>query len=438
MASFLTIIIILFWQYALEWFSEKPQKPDNGDDGDNKPVLTETHREQPAASSSKTTPNDDNDDDAEDEDTYEMCGASTDGGNNSILHPAEEKELAFEQEIVDLQSSLCSTKEELDKERNAHINTERELLEKTSECDELRKHWKNATATTTHLTHTRHDSQGFPQITDDVLIQATQRLRFRIQNFAIQYFGDEDTFNSRLEINEVQPFDKYTWSSKSWKKIQTSYLKSTTRRPTLVQAYIWRSMVSNVFGCFLWAAGCHWSIWNLYSFLYPGDIETGTSTDVEAVRKLALWRAVTSRLLLEKMGSKGQSKDTEVLDSFKTFLQLKIMKDLRVLLKGPVEECHDELGRLIDEAVNLDKLISQQASNISWDFGDESWSSFDPDTMSSTSGEKPQNNQEVLFTVAPAMMKQGRDTGDDFHIVSSLLAAEVSCVTKRKGLAFWR
>ncbi|KAI5921604.1 hypothetical protein F4810DRAFT_677812 [Camillea tinctor] len=487
MASFLTILILLFWQYALEFFSsEKSQKSDDGDeccDEKHQHLLTEpeSHRQQPAIprrrrtatlstpapervsvhgrvetpapapAQASTIPSDDDIEHDESWDFFRADERSSSSGGGSVISDdrrkslrsirssinlaAFERRLAFEKEIVDLQSSLCSTKEELDKERNAHFNTERELLEKQNECNELRRHWKSVT---TQLTQVRPEGQAFPPITDDTLVQATQRLRFRIHSFAVQYFGDEQTFNPRIDITEVAPFDKYTWSTKSWKKIQTSYLKSPTRRPILVQAYIWRSIVNNVFGCFLWAAGCHWSVWNLYSFLYPESTDLDNPADLEAERKVSLWRAVTTRLLLSKMDGKTQAKDTEVIDSFKNFLHLKIMKDLRLLIKGPVDNCIQDLKQLVDEAVNLDKLISQQASNIFWDYGDEGWSNYDPTTMSMVGGEKAsQEKQEVLMVVAPAMMKQGRDTGEDFHLVSRLLPAEVSCA-KRKGIAFWK
>ncbi|KAI1638149.1 hypothetical protein F4809DRAFT_601445 [Biscogniauxia mediterranea] len=477
MASFLTILILLFWQYALEFFGDKSPKSDDGEDSDNKQqhllAEPESHQQHPttprrrrttATTSVLSTPAPGrvppaptstivSDDDIEHDESWDLFRvderSNSSGGSSisdsrrrslrsirsSINLAAYERRLAFEKEIVDLQSSLCSTKDELDKERNAHINTERELHEKQNECDELRRHWK---CVTSQLTQVRPEGQAFPPITDDSLIQATQRLRFRIHSFAVQYFGDELTFNPRVDITEVAPFDKYTWSTKSWKKIQTSYLKSPTRRPILVQAYLWRSIVNNVFGCFLWAAGCHWSVWNLYSFLYPESTDLDNPADIEAERKVSLWRAVTTRLLLSKMDMKGEAKDTEVIDSFKNFLHLKIMKDLRLLIKGPVDNCLQDLKQLVDEAVNLDKLISQQASNIFWDYGDETWSNFDPTTMTMVGGEKAtQGNQEVLMVVAPAMMKQGRDSGEDFHLVTRLLPAEVSCA-KRKGIAFWK
>jgi hypothetical protein len=146
-------------------------------------------------------------------------------------------------------------------------NAQNELQYSNAQLREIRKKWKQAAV---ELNELRSQGQGFYQVTDEFLIGLAKQLRFSIRSFAIQYFG-------RLVSNDM--LKKRCWE----KHMVTSlipntcdyYLKSDKKRPSIIQAYVWRMFVSKIFDAFRWAGPSGKDLWMLCGFLRPSKCATG-------------------------------------------------------------------------------------------------------------------------------------------------------------------
>jgi hypothetical protein len=91
-----------------------------------------------------------------------------------------------------------------------------------------------------------------------------------------------------------------------------------------------------------------------------------------------------------------------------------------------------ELGRILEEALTLDREICRQVARIEWVFpqSDGKEVLFDSVRMRLGTGEgaaKGPEPQIVSLVVCPGMKKRGKSTGEDFTVESLLVSMEVSC-----------
>ncbi|KAL4908448.1 hypothetical protein BDW74DRAFT_175130 [Aspergillus multicolor] len=91
----------------------------------------------------------------------------------------------------------------------------------------------------------------------------------------------------------------------------------------------------------------------------------------------------------------------------------------------------DPLEKIISDALTVDQLFSQQVARWTWQLLSEVPCRFDPEAMEMVnvdSGRKAtaSPNQDIFLVLAPALVKQGRSSGDDFDVAEVRLKAEVN------------
>lgn len=156
--------------------------------------------------------------------------------------------------------------------------------------------------------------------------------------------------------------------------------------------------------------------------------KNSSASDMEAMRRFQMWRATTTSLLLEAM-KQDQGGD----HGAHRRLNEDTVQYLRSLL-GPFSRSKEkafieQLFKIVDEALSLDMLISQQAAEISWlcNAGNPA-RSFNPVLMELQRGEKSENeNRTVESIVAPGIIKRGKSNGEDFNLQNIIMKMEVSC-----------
>jgi hypothetical protein len=90
-----------------------------------------------------------------------------------------------------------------------------------------------------------------------------------------------------------------------------------------------------------------------------------------------------------------------------------------------------ELYDIFDQAINLDEEISKQVASVRWEFPvseDLSDGSllFDEKRMTAERGQSRRTQAtEVRLVVAPAMIKRGKSTGEDFGTENILVKMAV-------------
>lgn len=153
----------------------------------------------------------------------------------------------------------------------------------------------------------------------------------------------------------------------------------------------------------------------------------GDDTDLEAKRKFQMWRANTTTLLLDSMKS-DQANDHESQRKWIKDKVLDIYELLRPFSKSKRKDLVDQLSQLVDEALDLDKVISKQVAEVIWDFGLEKGSGqFNQDLMElQQSNQQTSDGGNVLLVSAPGMIKRGKSTGEDFGVANILLEMEAS------------
>ena len=153
----------------------------------------------------------------------------------------------------------------------------------------------------------------------------------------------------------------------------------------------------------------------------------GDDTDLEAKRKIQMWRANTTTLLLDSMKS-DQANDHEPHRKWIKDKVLDIYELLRPFSKSKRKDLVDQLSHLVDEALDLDKVISKQVAEVIWDFGLQKGSGqFNQYLMElQQSNQQTSDGGNVLFVSAPGMIKRGKSTGEDFGVANILLEMEAS------------
>lgn len=312
-----------------------------------------------------------------------------------------------------------------------------ELLQKKDQALEyFRKDWKQAN---NELNKVLAQGQGFYQVTDNELIEKAKILRFNIRNFADQQFvggsidvKSSDSFSKSIEEHVGTSHD-----------VIITCMKDSSRRLIIVRAYLWGTLTNDIFGKFHWA-GTHVSksmyrledilgkkslvvsSWNDFDLKMP-LAPFADDTDFEAKRKFQMWRANKTTLLLDSMKF-DQAYDHE---SHRKWVKEKV-RDIYELLgpfsKSKGKDLKDQLFRLVDEALDLDKVISKQVAEVIWDFGLQKRSGqFNQGLMElQQSNQQTSDCENVLLVSAPAMIKRGKSTGKDFDVENILLEMEAS------------
>jgi predicted nucleic acid-binding Zn-ribbon protein len=288
---------------------------------------------------------------------------------------------------------------------------------------DIKSRWKQAAK---ELNGLRAQGRGFYQVTDNYLCDLITRLRYRVRDFGIQHFSEKLPKRPKFEENRV------------WKE----YMVSTTRdesyldfvncsetRPSIIQAFLWRVIVHEVFCKFRWAGSASLPVQeltkDLESCLNDGE---SSPTEIDAVKKLHTWRATTVGLLLDSMDQQKLLQADSELQKWKCELHDEVNTNLGLLRLTDQKVSQQDFFDIIDHAVKIDKEISRQVSRVTWNFGSEDGiQAFDLTSMELRKGERFSPSPEVTLVTSPGVIKQGKSTGEGFESSIYLLKTEVSC-----------
>lgn len=148
----------------------------------------------------------------------------------------------------------------------------------------------------------------------------------------------------------------------------------------------------------------------------------------EAERKFQSWSATTTNLLLGICDTeKGSRADQDFQRHKSSYLEKHITEVIGGFSRSTGSEYTDQLNQILDDALKLDKEVSRQQARVIWTFDLDS-PHFDPETMELENGDAhPKKNPEVLFVVAPSLVKRGKSTGEDFETENMLVKMTVVC-----------
>lgn len=125
------------------------------------------------------------------------------------------------------------------------------LDDKEKEATERTRQWRKAAA---ELNKLRASGQGFYQITDEYLVGLIVRLRFSIRTFALQYFASPSspkiTFFAKLPH-----YLSHTKAIMPGKQAEMYAGVHSKRNYQIIQAFIWRVLIAEVFNKFTWVGG---------------------------------------------------------------------------------------------------------------------------------------------------------------------------------------
>ncbi|KAL4903138.1 hypothetical protein BDW74DRAFT_156713 [Aspergillus multicolor] len=348
---------------------------------------------------------------------------------------AEEMKHRIEQLEADLANapspdSVRALERSLQAESAQKERAQQEVRQKTNELDVLRKRWKQAAR---ELDKSRSQSQGFYQVTDNYLIELTTRLRYNIRNFALQYF-DGELKGPRPSFDKPKVWDKYMQTTTPEPSDCEAFMISE-RRPSAVQAFLWRFLVGEVFDHFRWAGELGITLRNMCLFLRPEGqyLDSDEPIVPEEERKFQAWVAGTTAMVLE--AGTSVKKSTAFAEQVQATIESLTRRAREVIDHFVVAKDQGyalEIARIIEEAVKFDTEISRQAARVEWVFpGSAKEIVFNSELMRLGTVEaesKAKEKQLVRLVVCPAMRKRGKSTGDDFGAPSTLLVPmEVSC-----------
>ncbi len=134
---------------------------------------------------------------------------------------------------------------------------------------------------------------------------------------------------------------------------------------------------------------------------------------------------MTTGLLLDTADLNEGGDAYNKLERQKTVIVDHIRKTIEQFQRRMNEAFEQELFKIINDAIALDREISRQVATVIWVFEN---GKFDPSSMELEAGENSNaENHEVQLIVAPGLKKRGKSTGEDFKVENMLLLMEVSC-----------
>ncbi|KAI0857721.1 hypothetical protein F4860DRAFT_517614 [Xylaria cubensis] len=299
----------------------------------------------------------------------------------------------------------------LELERSKQECLESELKEAKEESMKFQKRWKKAAR---DLNQYKTQERGIAQLTDDYLIDKANGLRYNIKNFAIQV-GTETTPPALPPRTHGGPIEGDEMPSILSPETTSSLPRTDDTIPLLganhCQAKIWRYLGDHVFGKFVWAMPIAQEILNIAAVLSSRIEDEQSANRVEKWRKLLLWRATTASLVLDASSPVEQEwhdRKWEMGQEIHKALGLTLVDDKGIFAQ--------EIIILLDQAIDLDKDISRQATKVYWNFGDER----NPESWHVDEAE----NVVRTIVIAPGMIRWGTSSGGHFDVQNELLPIE--------------
>ncbi|KAF4947058.1 hypothetical protein FGADI_10688 [Fusarium gaditjirri] len=275
-----------------------------------------------------------------------------------------------------------------------------EAIKKDQDVTKFRKLWKKAAMEHDKF---RASGQGFYQITDEYLVELINHLRLDIRDLSIQYFDGVAFKGDRFTAHKpsyLRHLDSTTLERDGFLR----YVKSSTRSHEVIQAFLWRVIVIEIFERFEWLGADTSTDFRLLRHdLKPSllaDPQGGPSLpNHEAERKFYTWSSTTISMLLASTDVKKAN--SELNNRTACHVEC-IMNTVDKLLRNDRERSFkDQLSAIIAQAFALDKEISRQVARVIWRFNVPQHEER-PD--------HPYAPSKTGLVMAPAVFKRGLDT----------------------------
>jgi hypothetical protein len=151
----------------------------------------------------------------------------------------------------------------------------------------------------------------------------------------------------------------------------------------------------------------------------------------EAEHEFQKWSATTTGLVLDAVRDRVDNVQDD-LNQRRAQINRSIVETIGFGSTSNRQGFTKQLDDILDAAFAVDKDISRQIAVVEWvfDFDILGETNFDPDTMELDRREMlppGKETHEVRLVVAPALMKRGRPTGEDFDELHMLLKMVVYC-----------
>jgi hypothetical protein len=236
----------------------------------------------------------------------------------------------------------------------------------SAETRDIKSRWKQAAK---ELNGLRAQGQSFYQATDNYSCGMIIQLIYKLRDFGIQYFSDKLSTRPKFEKNRVwKAYMVLTTVDESY----LDFINSPEARPSIIQAFLWKVIVNEVFFRFRWAGSASlpvMELWNGSESCHGGG--KASPDDSEATRRLNDWKATTVGLLLDFMDQHKRCQADSELQKWKRELHDEVRDNLCLLRSKDQKGWQQDFLDIIDEAVKIDMEIRRQTSRVTWSFGDE-------------------------------------------------------------------
>ncbi|KAH7133698.1 hypothetical protein EDB81DRAFT_110380 [Dactylonectria macrodidyma] len=303
------------------------------------------------------------------------------------------------------------------------------ITELEQQLQAITQEWKKSARELNEL-QARNEKSN--QMNDGTLIERARQLRYAIWTFSIQYFDGDTPPSWRKDAAYFNYLRETTPSSSAFE----NYLRHPTQRAKVVAAFLWEILRTRVFDQFDWAGkDVGRNIRDLRKFLNAKNCPPSIGKHPprpEAEREFQMWSTTTIELVLDVLGtrhSKVAEVETHLTDRKKSInYSVKLLFGLEDESQGITEH----LESILDDAFALDKIMSQQVARLEWVvdwFALETTDcKFDEKTMDLEEGDSDMVTKEgykVRLITAPALVKRGRPTGQEFDKERILLKMSV-------------
>ncbi|KAF2205160.1 hypothetical protein GQ43DRAFT_408044 [Delitschia confertaspora ATCC 74209] len=261
------------------------------------------------------------------------------------------------------------------------------------------------------------------------LVEELQTLRYEIRNWSEQYFdGPVSNRKKRPHVNSSKEMfgnltDNYS-----------AYLKHSTDRPLLIQAYLWNKLQERIFSNLRNGCGYFWAGKLGDRKLRPinDTLRKAVKNDEEA-EEYHRWRAMTVNLLVPQVDGRWRPTfdPSPVLKRISRFCS-KLRRKLRPWSTQSLAQGKEQLRTIISAAVALDLKMKRQRADyrfVTYTGGTSgqlygySFYESEMEEIHVDDG-KP---RKVEICVAPALERCGNANGYVFDQNLILVKADVSC-----------
>ncbi|CAI7646857.1 unnamed protein product [Penicillium manginii] len=333
---------------------------------------------------------------------------------DSQLEPTASQDTEKQENSAQLHFLAAGQSQEL----QAHYQNLEQILRKRTQQRDVYKARYQALAT--ELTKLKSQDQGFSQLDDSYLIQQVEGLRVKIWNFGLHHYGGVVSRGKSLLDPLLSDYTEFNMRSDMDLEY---YLELPDWRPAIMEAFLWRLMVAEIFNRFWWAGSVGKSMSRLHRVMKQSNNPGFQST--ADIQSFQTWSATTTKLILESQKRNGPLSSGSPERKLETLVKEihGAIQQYRTSTRGGLMNA---IREILNEAIALDEELCQQLAQFEWDFpGPEV--DYDAQRMQLADGEAPgTDGLSISIVICPGIKKWGRS--GDFEKEDSLVPIKVSCV----------